>query len=368
MIYKRLIAADARCDMAYFAGVRREAHIMVHCTHPGENFDSQLESVRKLADEVAGLTGMQAVFCRWFLSDATNQASQLPDMKCATTVVQKSPLDGTKVALWMILEEEAGFEEVAAGVFANDRGRIWMGDIPAQGHDSYALTESYLMRLNELLIARGGTMLDHCVRTWFFVRDVDVNYKGVVDGRNAVFSRTGLTRDTHFISSTGIEGRHPDPGVCVSFNAIADTSLRCGQMRHLHAATHLNPTIEYGVAFERGTTVDYADRREIYISGTASIDNRGEIVHPGDIRRQAARMLENIEVLLEEAEATFADVAHFIIYLRDAADYSVVDEIFSSRFPDTPRVIVLAPVCRPGWLIETECMAVKAISTSYGEY
>ena len=28
------------------------------------------------------------------------------------------------------------------------------------------------------------------------------------------------------------------------------------------------------------------------------------------------------------------------------------------RFPDTPRVFVYAPVCRPGWLIETECIAV----------
>jgi hypothetical protein len=28
-------------------------------------------------------------------------------------------------------------------------------------------------------------------------------------------------------------------------------------------------------------------------------------------------------------------------------------------FPDMPRVIVLAPVCRPDWLIEMEVMALK---------
>ena len=47
---------------------------------------------------------------------------------------------------------------------------------------------------------------------------------------------------------------------------------------------------------------------------------------------------------------------------RDIADYAVVKEMFDKRFPDTPRVITLAPVCRPGWLVEMECMAVKKIS------
>lgn len=368
MIYKKIAGKDAGADIAYFPGTRRVAHLMVHCTAPGIPFRSQLDAVWRLTQEVTGLTAMQPVFCRWFLSDATNQAAALPTVDCARTVVQQSPLDGTKVALWMILEENAGFTEIASGVYANPRGRIWMGDVEPRGRDSYALTESYLTRLNDLLKQQGATMLDHCLRTWFFVRDVDVNYGGVVTGRNDMFARAGLNKNTHFISSTGIEGRHPDPAVCVSFNAVADTSLQPGQMKLLYGASHLNPTIEYGVAFERGTAVDYADRREIYISGTASIDNRGEIVHPGDIRRQTDRMLENIGVLLAEAQSGFADVAHFIVYLRDAADFGVVRDIFEARFPEVPVQIVLAPVCRPGWLIETECMAIKPIKTGYAQY
>jgi hypothetical protein len=37
-----------------------------------------------------------------------------------------------------------------------------------------------------------------------------------------------------------------------------------------------------------------------------------------------------------------------------------VSELYRERFADKPYVIVHAPVCRPGWLVETECMAVKA--------
>ena len=69
-------------------------------------------------------------------------------------------------------------------------------------------------------------------------------------------------------------------------------------------------------------------------------------------------MIENVGVLLEEAGCGFGQVGSMIVYLRDSADYAVVKDIFDKRFPDCPRVIVQAPVCRPGWLVEMECIAI----------
>ena len=48
-----------------------------------------------------------------------------------------------------------------------------------------------------------------------------------------------------------------------------------------------------------------------------------------------------------------------IVYLRDVADYAIVSRMYDERFPNHPRIIVHAPVCRAGWLIEMECMAVQ---------
>ena len=48
-----------------------------------------------------------------------------------------------------------------------------------------------------------------------------------------------------------------------------------------------------------------------------------------------------------------------VVYLRDVADYELVKEMYEERFHGKPYVIVLAPVCRPGWLVEMECMAIK---------
>ena len=47
-----------------------------------------------------------------------------------------------------------------------------------------------------------------------------------------------------------------------------------------------------------------------------------------------------------------------IVYLRDIADYATVKSLYDMRFPNKPKVFVHAPVCRPGWLIEMECVAI----------
>ena len=100
---------------------------------------------------------------------------------------------------------------------------------------------------------------------------------GMVKARAAAFEREGLNRETHYIASTAIEGRQADPNALVSMDAYAIEGIKQDQVTYLHAPTHLNRTHDYGVTFERGTAVDFADRRHVYISGTASINNKGEI-------------------------------------------------------------------------------------------
>ncbi len=38
--------------------------------------------------------------------------------------------------------------------------------------------------------------------------------------------------------------------------------------------------------------------------------------------------------------------------------------MYEQQFPEQPYIIVHAPVCRPGWLIEMECMGTKEIENS----
>ena len=70
-------------------------------------------------------------------------------------------------------------------------------------------------------------------------------------------------------------------------------------------------------------------------------------------------MWENVEKLLEEGGMTMDNAAQIIVYLRDGTDYETVRRMFQEKYPDIPTVFTLAPVCRPTWLIEMECMAIQ---------
>lgn len=343
-----------------------EIHLMLHIEPRGECFDAQLSRL-ELAEQrlmqLPEMDGMQAVFRRYFLSDATNQMPVIlahrHDGNSATSYIQQPPLDGSKVALWVYCQRGAGqTQELGMTVIKHNgyRHLYHWGLIEPEG-DSYHQTRTLLERYEDELQHFGATLANNCVRTWFCVRDVDIQYAGMVRARRENFAGQGLTRHSHYIASTGIGGVPADTGAIVQFDTYAITGFEPEQRRHLYARTHLNPTYEYGVTFERGTVMEYGDRAEVLISGTASINNCGEVVHSGDIVGQTHRMWENVEKLLEEADATAADLSHIIVYLRDLADYRTVKHMFDERYPDVPRVFTLAPVCRPTWLIEMECMA-----------
>ena len=85
----------------------------------------------------------------------------------------------------------------------------------------------------------------------------------------------------------------------------------------------------------------------------------------GDVEKQTHRMWENVETLLAEAGMTMGDAAQLIVYLRDTADYETVSRLFREKYPDIPTVFTLAPVCRPAWLIEMECVAIREAANSH---
>ena len=370
---KKIIFDKTCAEIASFTTADSEVaehHVMIHVTDHRLPYSSQLKAVDDtLTQLVHGqLGGAKPVFKRYFLSDAYNQSGEVLSLELdysdyALSVIQQSPLDGTKIALWVYLQTHVETRALPSGLYEVRHGsyrHLWNASAHNLAKNSEYQTRLLLNEYIMQLAQEGCRLADNCIRTWFFVNDVDNNYPGVVKARNQVFFTQDLTDDTHFIASTGIGGRQADPKVLSQMDNYAIDGLQPGQVSYLYAAHRLNRTSDYGVSFERGTRVDYGDRRHVFISGTASINNKGEIVHPGDVAAQTHHMWGNVEALLGEAGCTYDDVMQMIVYLRDIADYDTVRELYDERFPHTPRVIVLAPVCRSGWLVEMECMAIRS--------
>lgn len=368
MEYNKVYWEDlgVRAEIAAFApqGKIGEFHAILHVEPRCELFEGQLariyEGERRLAD-LPRIAGSAPILKRYFLSDSTNQQPLMrQETDCAVSVIQQPPLDGSKIAVWIYLQKGSKVANTGGMIVAEHNGyrHLWKMGMHEHKGDSAWQTESLLINYEEILENFGATLAGNCIRTWFFVRDVDTQYAGMVKARKENFREQGLTEQTHFISSTGIGGSPADTRALVQMGTYALTGFVPAQQRYLYAPTHLNPTYEYGVTFERGTVMEYGDRAHVFISGTASINNKGEVVHVGDIVKQTERMWENVNTLLEEGGAAFDDVMQIIVYLRDICDYPVVKAMFDRKLPDTPHVITLAPVCRPTWLIEMECIAV----------
>jgi enamine deaminase RidA (YjgF/YER057c/UK114 family) len=342
-----------------------EYNLIIKITDTALAMSDQIECLNKacekfIADEATDVT---PVFKRFFIANGEKRPISLGnETDYAVSVIEQQTLDGSLVALWAYLRTDVEIGAINNNLFiASNNGydHYWYVNGLSKKKGAEAETKEILSDYAGQLETVGITIAENCLRTWIFVDDIDNNYSAMVDARNKYFDIEGLTKESHYISSTGIACNMGQTGHIVQIDAYAVGGIDKEQITFLKGPTHFNPTFEYGVSFERGTAVDYGDRRHVIVSGTASIDNKGMIVGLDDINLQIRRMTENVGILLAEADCDFSDVAHIILYLRNKEDYNTVNAYFRENFGEIPTVILHAPVCRKGWLIEMECMAIK---------
>lgn len=372
---------DHGLAVSTFRGASGDAEHIITIEAPGDlSLRGQIDIIGQRyaeAMQALRLPPETAIFRRLYLSDAANQATQVRDSALfqepfdspvAVSIVQQPPLPGGKVAMLAYhIDSQTpptkrcdpqGHLIVEKGSF----GHLWTTRLCASNTASAtspaAQTQEIFGRLIDTLASNGAALAQNCVRTWIYVKDVDVFYQEINDARGALFDRHGLTRDTHYLASTGIEGSCAHRYDVMLMDAYSILGLQPAQVTYLSAHDRLCDTKDYNVTFERGTRIAYADRAHHFISGTASIDPAGQVVHPGDVRRQLDRALGNVEALLRSGDATLADMTHLIVYLRDPSDYPLVEGAIAERFPELPRLTVRGAVCRPEWLVEVEGIAI----------
>lgn len=379
-IERTITSNNALIELFQFQGKSEtiEYHAYIHATNSLLSFQEQLQSLAKAAKDLLSLAP-QATKCfmaRCHVSDAANQSDTIknilsPILNSTLSIIQQPPLDGTKIALWIyaVSNVEKEYINGISKLYHNGYKHYWTTEKGNSEDSTYQQTVSLLENSSNILKNESMSICDNCKRTWLYVNDIDNHYADVVNGRNDVFDREKLTEQTHYIASTGIFGYTGKRGVNVMLDTYSIKGLKVEQTQYLYALSNLNRTSEYGVRFERGVAIKYGDRTHAFISGTASIDNMGNILYPNDIKKQTQRMWENVEALLAEVDMNLdEDVAMMTIYLRDMADYNIVKVLFEKRFPNRPKAIVLAPVCRPGWLIEMECICIKETKNEFRNF
>ncbi len=143
------------------------------------------------------------------------------------------------------------------------------------------------------------------------------------------------------------------------------------EKRPISNSSLLNEAFDYPKpsSFSRGIRLEFGRLVVILISGTASIDEHGRSVHPGDLRAQCRRTFANIQGLLESEGAGWKDVVRTTCYLRDIErDYEAFNEERTSFYsaqglhPLPASTGIQAILCRPELLIEIEAVAILFVT------
>ena len=352
-------------------------------------FDEALEELREAYLSALNdyeLTEYSLQFTRIYVSDAANENQHLLKsglfallQSGAISVIEQRPLCGPVALHSYHLKNERNFQHkirsVKSGSLHSCQSKytsgifytlLWTAHNTGDGKDSYTQTETLFSDLVSLYKKYNLNMQNNTVRTWIYVRDIDNNYKGMVEARREYFNKINLVEETRYIASTGIEGKTEEAHSLVTLDSLSIGNLQEEQIMKMEAPEHLSSTAIYGVTFERGLKIQFGDRSHLYISGTASINDKGDILYPGDIVGQTERTIENIEALLMPHGAKLEDMLYIIIYIRNRKQYQFIQDILASKIPaSVPLLSVEGAVCRPGWLIEMEGVAIIEDSTVY---
>jgi aminoacrylate peracid reductase len=97
----------------------------------------------------------------------------------------------------------------------------------------------------------------------------------------------------------------------------------------------------------------------LYVSGVIAMNEKGDIVHPGDAGQQMRQVIESIKSVVEVAGGTLADVVYDTIFIRDWSDYGALNTIYAEYFgnPAPARYCVQCSLVKPDALVEISSIA-----------
>lgn len=110
--------------------------------------------------------------------------------------------------------------------------------------------------------------------------------------------------------------------------------------------------------YSQGTTAG----RLVFASGQVAYDPQDSTrLIDGDAAAQTERIIDLIELILNEVDCTLSDVAQTTVYLANMDDMERMNEVYSKRFttPAPARAVVAVSALPMGALVEMDCVACR---------
>ena len=90
----------------------------------------------------------------------------------------------------------------------------------------------------------------------------------------------------------------------------------------------------------------------IYVAGTLATE--------GDIKAQTKNVLDQMSQTLTKAGSSMAQVASVHVYIKNAADFAAMNEVYRTYWPKDPpvRTTIVSDFVVPGALVEMSMVAI----------
>lgn len=227
---------------------------------------------------------------------------------------------------------------------------------------SLAQQTEYIVEQCQDVFSKQGMTAGNIVRTWIYLPRILHWYKRFNKIRARFFKEFGLIsgNKAYLPASTGIQGGgRPKEEIFLDMIAFIPKKKQIGSAS-IMKSNRQNEARKYGATFSRGVEVKIGNSSLLHISGTASINPKGETIYLRDEQGQITETLINIGALLETKDARLKDIALTAAYCKNKKTYEIFKEVTKYlSLDEIPFIPVYADVCRSELLFEIDAIAVK---------
>ncbi len=189
-------------------------------------------------------------------------------------------------------------------------------------------------------------------RHWNFIEDINHNYEGFNQLRDAYFQKHKIT---DFPAATGIEADLEGQKLSLNFEGIQSNEVEIKDLK-----SDLQPDASsYGPKFSRGKVLTFSQFKKVYISGTSSVDWDGKSIFQDDPERNVDYVLDCVGHLLQKEGTDFNDIVFSIVYCKNEKYFDIFLQIYKSKNWRFPFIPLCVNICREDLFFEMECVAIK---------